>query len=67
MIVLSGATLVLPDRLLSPGTLVIDRGRIAEIRSGTLSGSSQPSFVFYDHTITPGFIDVHVHGIDGWR
>ena len=32
MIVLSGAALVLPDRILSPGTLVIEDGRIAEIR-----------------------------------
>ena len=33
MIVLSGAALVLPDRILSPGTLVIDGERIAEIRA----------------------------------
>jgi alpha-D-ribose 1-methylphosphonate 5-triphosphate diphosphatase PhnM len=38
MIVLSGAQLVLPDRVLSPGTLAIDRGRIAEIRSDAASG-----------------------------
>ena len=38
MIVLSGAALVLPDRVLSPGTLVIDDGRIAEIRSGRAVG-----------------------------
>ena len=34
MIVLSGAELVLPDRILTPGTLVIDGERIAEIRPG---------------------------------
>ena len=35
MIVLSGAEIILPDRILTPGTLVIDGDRIAEIRQGT--------------------------------
>ena len=64
MIVLSGASLVLPDRVLSPGTLVIEDGRIAEIRSDTPSGG-HASFAFHGHYIVPGFIDVHVHGVDG--
>jgi N-acetylglucosamine-6-phosphate deacetylase len=64
MIVLSGASLVLPDRILSPGTLVIEDGRIAEIRADTPSGS-HAAFAFHGHYIVPGFIDVHVHGIDG--
>jgi len=64
MIVLSGATLVLPDRVLSPGTLVIEEGRIAEIRSDAQSGG-HAAFAFHGHYIVPGFIDVHVHGVDG--
>jgi N-acetylglucosamine-6-phosphate deacetylase len=64
MIVLSGASLVLPDRVLSPGTLVIEEGRIAEIRSDAPSGG-HTAFAFHGHYIVPGFIDVHVHGIDG--
>src|SRR5881628_2951341 len=66
MIVLSGAALVLPDRLLSPGTLVIDEGRIAEIRPDPPSGGHlQSLFAFHGHYIVPGFVDVHVHGIEG--
>jgi N-acetylglucosamine-6-phosphate deacetylase len=66
MIVLSGATLVLPDRLLSPGTLVIDEGRIAEIRSDAPPPGHAPSqFAFHGHYIVPGFVDVHVHGVEG--
>jgi N-acetylglucosamine-6-phosphate deacetylase len=58
MIVLSGATLVLPDRLLSPGTLVIDEGRIAEIRSDAPPPGHAPSqFAFHGHYIVP-FVDV---------
>ena len=64
MIVLSGASLVLPDRVLSPGTLVIEDGRIAEIRADAPSGG-HAAFAFHGHYIVPGFIDVHVHGVDG--
>jgi len=64
MIVLSGASLVLPDRVLSPGTLVIEDGRIAEIRSDAPAGA-HAAFAFHGHYILPGFIDVHVHGVDG--
>ncbi len=64
MIVLSGASLVLPDRVLSPGTLVIEDGRIAEVRSDTPSGG-HTAFAFHGHYIVPGFIDVHAHGVDG--
>src|SRR5471032_3086940 len=56
--------LVLPDRVLSPGTLVIEEGRIAEIRSDMPSGG-HAAFAFHGHYIVPGFIDVHVHGVDG--
>ncbi len=63
MIVLSGAQLVLPDRMLTPGTLVIDQGRIAEIRSDAASGHLG---TLQNHYIVPGFIDVHVHGVEGF-
>jgi N-acetylglucosamine-6-phosphate deacetylase len=65
MIVLSGASLVLPDRILSPGTLVIEDGRIAEIRHDVPSAGEHSHFAFHGHYIVPGFIDVHVHGVDG--
>ncbi len=64
MIVLSGASLVLPDRVLAPGTLVIEDGRIAEVRSDAPSGG-HAAFAFHGHYIVPGFIDVHVHGVHG--
>jgi N-acetylglucosamine-6-phosphate deacetylase len=63
MIVLSGAELVLPDRILAQGALTIDGGRIAEIRPGASQAAS--GFAFQGHYIVPGFIDVHVHGVGG--
>jgi N-acetylglucosamine-6-phosphate deacetylase len=70
MILLSGADLVLPDRVLT-GTLAIEGERIVEILPGQVElppkGGSHGdlSFGFGDHYIVPGFIDVHVHGLEG--
>jgi N-acetylglucosamine-6-phosphate deacetylase len=61
MIVLSGATLVLPDRLVTPGSLVMDEGRIIELRHGTVAGG----IALDGQYVVPGFIDVHVHGTHG--
>ena len=63
MMVLSGAALVLPDRILTPGTLAIDGDRIVDVRPGAQTGSHP--FTFDHHYIVPGFVDVHVHGVEG--
>jgi len=65
MIVLSGAALVLPDRILTPGTLTVDGNRIVDIRPGAQSPSPR-AFTFDHHLIVPGFVDVHVHGVEGF-
>ncbi len=71
MIRISGADLVLPDRVLTNGTIVIDGDRIVEIGAADLppdSGASADTdlrFSFPDHYIVPGFVDVHVHGVEG--
>ncbi|MBA2354240.1 MAG: N-acetylglucosamine-6-phosphate deacetylase [Acidobacteria bacterium] len=59
MLILDGAHLVLPDRVLSPGRLVIDGDRISEIGPGSDGGALAGLW------IVPGFIDVHVHGLHG--
>jgi N-acetylglucosamine-6-phosphate deacetylase len=69
MIVLSGADLVLPDRVLGGGTLVLDEDRIVEVRAGAEGDAAASSqdlhFPLADHYIVPGFVDVHVHGVEG--
>ena len=66
MILLSGADLVLPDRVLGGGTLVLDGDRIVEIVAEPRDGAGEDvHFSFPDHYIVPGFIDVHVHGLEG--
>jgi N-acetylglucosamine-6-phosphate deacetylase len=58
MIRLAGADVVLPERLLSPGTVVIEGDRITDVAAG---GGSD----LHGHYVVPGFIDVHVHGLSG--
>jgi N-acetylglucosamine-6-phosphate deacetylase len=67
MIALSGADLVLPDRILPGGSLVIDHGRIVAIESRAIDAGAAGLTVvdLTNHLIVPGFVDVHIHGIDG--
>jgi N-acetylglucosamine-6-phosphate deacetylase len=66
MILLSGATVVLPDRLISPATVALDGSTIADIVPGTRAGGEDETYVdCSDRYVVPGFIDVHVHGVEG--
>jgi N-acetylglucosamine-6-phosphate deacetylase len=66
MIVLSGGDLVLPDRILTAGTLVIDGERIVDVAAGARQGGEGAvCFDIAQHYVVPGFIDVHVHGLEG--
>jgi len=66
MIVLARGDVVLPDRVLSEGTIVIDAGRIAAIESGAVDSVRATTIDASDCYVVPGFIDVHVHGIEGY-
>ena len=66
MIVLAGADLVLPDRIVERGTLVVRDGRIEAIEPRVVDGPVGAIRVDCSgHVIVPGFVDVHVHGIEG--
>ena len=68
MIILSGAGVVLADRVLSPATIVIDDGVIVAIEPGTRAREANAGALHVDltgHLIVPGFVDVHVHGVEG--
>jgi N-acetylglucosamine-6-phosphate deacetylase len=65
MIVLSGADIVQPAGIES-GTLVLEGERIVEVRPGAMGAMGAVGAVdLRDHIVLPGFIDVHVHGVEG--
>jgi N-acetylglucosamine-6-phosphate deacetylase len=70
MIRLSGADLVLPDRVLAEGTLTLEDDRIVDVAHDRREpsrdvGRQAVHFDLSGHYIVPGFIDVHLHGVEG--
>jgi len=63
---LSGADVVLPDRVATGLTLVLEGDRIVDLTSGPRELSSDERRIdLTGHFIVPGFVDVHVHGVLG--
>jgi N-acetylglucosamine-6-phosphate deacetylase len=65
MIVLAGGDIVLPDRILTNASLIIDKGRIAAIESARGTPPEASVVDIQESYVVPGFVDVHVHGIEG--
>jgi N-acetylglucosamine-6-phosphate deacetylase len=66
VIVLAGGSIVLPDRVLPDASVLIDGSHIVDIveRGRIDSADAQVIDVSGSHVV-PGFIDVHVHGVEG--
>jgi N-acetylglucosamine-6-phosphate deacetylase len=66
MIVISGAILVLPDRVVDDGSVVIDGDRISAIETRRIDAPEGATYIDgRGALVVPGFIDVHVHGVEG--
>lgn len=64
--VFTHATLVLPDRLVPDGTLVVAEGRIRSVGPDHPDPPSGVEVVdVQGQYLAPGFVDLHVHGGDG--
>src|SRR5436309_14310223 len=67
MIILSGADVLLAKGVCSIGTVIIDGDRIADVVAGVHGTSAGAGFLdATHHLIVPGFVDVHVHGVEGF-
>ena len=66
MIQFSEVEIVLPDCIVSRGTVVIEGDRIVEVTPLSVAPDPGAShFRLPGHYVVPGFVDVHVHGVDG--
>jgi len=65
MIALTGATIVLGDRAVGPGSLVLHDDRIAEVAPTRRLPAGAREVDLHGCFVVPGFVDVHVHGVEG--
>jgi N-acetylglucosamine-6-phosphate deacetylase len=65
MILLTGADVVLPDQIITGGSLAIRDGVIEDVLPPRASRAQWTVIDVAGHTIVPGFVDVHVHGTEG--
>jgi len=65
MIVLAGGDIVLPDRILTSTSLIVDGDSIAAIESTRGTPPAASVIDARESFIVPGFVDVHVHGVEG--
>ena len=66
MILLAGADLVLPDRVLPRSSLLIEDDVIALIETRVIDTPEGATRIdLHGSVIVPGFVDVHVHGVEG--
>lgn len=66
MLILSGADIVLPDRVITRGSIVIDGGKIVDVTRDEVTASASDTRVdLARRYVIPGFVDVHVHGVLG--
>jgi N-acetylglucosamine-6-phosphate deacetylase len=65
VIVIAGGDVVLPDRILANASLVIDGARIAAVEAVRVDSPGATVIPASECFVVPGFVDVHVHGVEG--
>jgi N-acetylglucosamine-6-phosphate deacetylase len=62
MIAFTNASLILPDRVVPNGTLLAEKGRITAVGIGITVPPHAKTIDCGGKYLSPGFVDVHVHG-----
>ncbi len=66
ILIITNGTLILPDQLQSAGRIMLRDGRIAAVESGSAKVPKGATVIdARGGYISPGFVDIHVHGGDG--
>jgi N-acetylglucosamine-6-phosphate deacetylase len=65
MIAIAAASVVMPHRQTGAATLIVSHGRIVDILEGQPAPPGSAVQALHDCLLVPGFIDVHVHGMQG--
>ncbi|HTI90198.1 MAG TPA: N-acetylglucosamine-6-phosphate deacetylase [Puia sp.] len=55
-----------PDRIIPKGTILVKEGRIAEVSEGDVPAPDAFAIDAGGQYVSPGFIDIHVHGGGGY-
>lgn len=65
---LINATVYTPERVVRPGTVIVENGRIAAVGSATALVPPPGAWVtdLSDLLVTPGLVDLHMHGLLGY-
>lgn len=67
-LLLSGARVVLPERVAAEASLLVEGGLVARVFEGAASAPAAAGARTLDlrgHTLYPGFVDLHIHGALG--
>jgi N-acetylglucosamine-6-phosphate deacetylase len=63
---ISNARIITPAGIIEQGTLLVDDGRIVSIEEGAISVKAMTEIDAGGQYVSPGFIDIHVHGGGGY-
>lgn len=58
--------MILQDRIIRSGSLLVEEGRIIAVGEGRLEFPGATTIDAQGHFVSPGFIDIHVHGGGGY-
>ncbi len=61
-LLIQNGTLILPDKVIEGGAVLCERGRIKEVGQGVAAPKNAVVIDAKGGYISPGFIDIHVHG-----